>query len=185
MPNLRVLVAEDNPHRRQILRMLLSVYAIRRIFEAEDGASALELIGTRDPDLLLIDRMMPILDGAELTRIIRRFPEPTCYLPIVAVTAHTQRNRVIAARDFGVTEVMCKPVSARGLYLRIANWVPNHRDFVRTKIYFGPDRERFQSPGFIGIERRGAKRDDGYALDGPGEVDQSRPETNMRDSVVS
>ncbi|WP_037546779.1 response regulator [Stappia stellulata] len=185
LSSLRVLVAEDNPHMRHILRMLLSGYGIRRIFEAEDGASALELIGARDPDLLLVDWMMPILDGAELTRIIRRSPAPSCFIPIVAVTAHTQRNRVISARDAGVTEVMCKPVSARGLYLRLANCVLNQRDFIRTKSFFGPDRRRFQSPTFIGAERRGVKRDDGYTLDGPGEVDQSRAVTKMRDSAVS
>ena len=185
LSSLRVLVAEDNPHMRSILRMLLTGYGIRRIFEAEDGASALEMIGSRDPDLLLVDWMMPILDGADLTRIVRRSPEPNCYVPIIAVTAHTLRQQVIAARDCGVTEVMCKPVSARGLYLRIANCVLNQRDFVRTKGYFGPDRRRFQSPTFLGAERRGVRRDDGYTLDDPGEVDQSRFETNTRDSMIS
>ncbi len=65
---------------------------------------------------------------------------------------------------------MCKPISARALYLRIANCILNQRDFVRTKGFFGPDRRRFQNPNFSGDERRGQPVDDGYTLDGQSET---------------
>lgn len=159
---------------RQILRMMLSGFGVRTVYEAEDGAAALEIAQSRDPDLILLDWLMPILDGAELTRMLRRGQSPGCFVPIIAITSHTEKRRVLAARDSGVTEILCKPVSPRGLYLRIANCVLHPRDFVRTRAFIGPDRRRFQHPAFLGPERRGQGEEDGYVLDGGGDIPHSQ-----------
>ncbi|GGE83727.1 response regulator [Stappia taiwanensis] len=174
LSELRVLIVEDNPYMRQILRMMLTGYGVRSVFEAEDGAEALELVASSAPDLVLTDWLMPIVNGAELTRMIRQMPAPACFLPIIAITAHTEKRRILSARDSGITEVMCKPVSARGLYLRIANCILNPRDFVRSPSFFGPDRRRFQAPLHNGTERRGTGIADGYTLDETGELSQSQ-----------
>lgn len=181
--NLRVLVVEDNQHMRRILRRMLGGFGISAIHEAEDGAEALDQISRQDPDLIITDWLMPIVDGAELTRRVRAGKEPGCFVPIIAVTAHTQKRRVEEARDSGVTEVLCKPVSAKALYLRIANCVLNQRDFIRARGFFGPDRRRFQSPAYHGNERRGRRPEDAYALDGGGEVTQSPQQIAARESA--
>lgn len=180
---LRILIVEDNAHMRRILRRMLAGFGITAIHEAEDGAEALDQISRQDPDLIVMDWLMPIVDGAELTRRIRSGRQPGCFVPIIAVTAHTQKRRVIEARDSGVTEVLCKPVSAKALYLRIANCVLNQRDFIRSKTFFGPDRRRFQTPNFQGIDRRGLRTEDGYALDGAGQVTQNRSTSGLRESA--
>jgi two-component system chemotaxis response regulator CheY len=70
------------------------------------------------------------------------------------LTGHSERQRVVAARDAGITEFMAKPISAHALYQRILNVVANPRPFVKTKSYFGPDRRRTVKPSYTGPERR-------------------------------
>ncbi|MCH8239127.1 MAG: response regulator [Proteobacteria bacterium] len=152
---LRFVVADDNAHMRRIVRTLLRAFGSREIYEAEDGASGLEAVEAFSPDILITDITMPIFDGIELTRMIRnpdgcRHP----FLPIVVLSAYSEKKHVIAARDAGATEFLCKPVSATALYRRIQNVVANPRDFIRTKSYFGPDRRRYVNPNYSGVDRR-------------------------------
>jgi two-component system, chemotaxis family, chemotaxis protein CheY len=70
------------------------------------------------------------------------------------LTGHSEKKRVIAARDAGVTEFLAKPLSAKALYQRILNVVANPRPFIKTKTYFGPDRRRNTSGTYNGPERR-------------------------------
>jgi DNA-binding response OmpR family regulator len=82
------------------------------------------------------------------------------FAPIIMVTGHTEKPRVTAARDAGITEFLAKPISAKALYQRIVNVVANPRPFIKTKTYFGPDRRRSSSSNYIGPERRkGGKAD--------------------------
>jgi DNA-binding response OmpR family regulator len=76
------------------------------------------------------------------------------YVPIIMMTGHSERKRVTAARDAGVTEFLAKPISAKGLHQRILNIVANPRPFIKTKSYFGPDRRRSVNAGYSGPERR-------------------------------
>ena len=149
------MVADDNAHMSRIVRTLLRAFGSREIYEAEDGASGLEAVEAFSPDILITDITMPIFDGIELTRMIRnpdgcRHP----FLPIVVLSAYSEKKHVIAARDAGATEFLCKPVSATALYRRIQNVVANPRDFIRTKSYFGPDRRRYVNPNYSGVDRR-------------------------------
>jgi DNA-binding response OmpR family regulator len=82
------------------------------------------------------------------------------YVAIIMLTGHSEKRRVVLARDAGITEFLAKPISAKGLYQRIVNIVANPRPFIRTKTYFGPDRRRNVNPAYIGPERRkGSKAD--------------------------
>src|SRR6185437_7982299 len=82
------------------------------------------------------------------------------YVAIIMLTGHSEKKRVVAARDAGITEFLAKPISAKGLYQRIVNVVANPRPFIKTKTYFGPDRRRNVNPNYVGTERRkGGKAD--------------------------
>ena len=76
------------------------------------------------------------------------------YVPIIMLTGHSDKKRVMAARDSGVTEFLAKPISANALYQRILNVVANPRPFIKTKTYFAPDRRRLANPNYVGVERR-------------------------------
>ncbi|HEY5965566.1 MAG TPA: response regulator [Xanthobacteraceae bacterium] len=154
---LRLLVIDDNPHMRRIIRTLLHGFGARDVFEAEDGATGLDAFTHNIPDIVLIDWAMPVFDGLELTKMIRQADSnANPFVPIIMITGHTEKNRVTAARDSGITEFLAKPISAKALYQRIVNVIAHPRPFIKTKTYFGPDRRRNTNPNYAGPERRRA-----------------------------
>jgi CheY-like chemotaxis protein len=114
-----------------------------RSTKAEDGAAGLEAFTHYMPDIVITDWAMPIFDGHELTQMIRQ-PDGNVNpcVPIIMLTCHSEKKRVVTARDAGITEFLAKPISAKSLYQRILNVVANPRSFVKTRSYFGPDRRR-------------------------------------------
>ena len=158
---LRVLVIDDNQHMRRILRTLLHSFGTREVYEAEDGASGLEAFTHQLPDIVITDWVMPIFDGLEVTQMIRQpGANANPYVAIIMLTGHSEKKRVVAARDAGVTEFLAKPISAKALYQRIMTIVLNPRPFIKTRSYFGPDRRRNVNLNYVGLERRkGGKAD--------------------------
>ncbi|NRG19563.1 response regulator [Rhizobiales bacterium] len=138
LASLTFLLVEDSAYMRTILRTMLQGFGARRIVEAEDGASGLEAMERANPDILILDWVMPILDGADMVRMIRSPQNPFAYIPIIMVTGHTERSRIIEARRLGVHELLSKPISAKALYQRVSSVIMHPRDFVKTPSYFGP-----------------------------------------------
>ncbi|CEJ12686.1 response regulator [Phreatobacter sp. AB_2022a] len=152
---LRFLVIDDNAHMRRIVRTLLHGFGAREVYEAEDGAAGLEAFTHYMPDIVITDWAMPIFDGLELTSMIRQpGSNPNPYVAIIMLTGHSEKKRVLEARDSGVTEFLAKPISAKALYQRILNVVVNPRPFIKTKTFFGPDRRRNHTASYVGPERR-------------------------------
>jgi two-component system chemotaxis response regulator CheY len=153
--NLRVLIVEDNAHMRALLRALLNSAGIKQIVEAGNGQSALGLLREHQSDLVLTDLAMKPMDGLEFTRHVRNNEQsPNPFVPIIMITGHTERYRVEAARDAGVTEFLAKPITAQNLFARIAEIVERPRAFVRCDTYFGPDRRRHTQDDYAGPWRR-------------------------------
>jgi CheY-like chemotaxis protein len=152
---IRFLIVDDNTHMRRILRAFLHGFGAREVLEAEDGALGIEMAISHQPDVILLDWEMPILDGIEVTRLIRQ-PSSGAnpHIPVIMVSGHTEKRRIAQARDAGVTEFLAKPISSKSLYDRIFAVVAHPRPFVRTTTYFGPDRRRTSSVGYVGPERR-------------------------------
>jgi CheY-like chemotaxis protein len=156
---LHFLIIDDNAHMRRILRTLLHGFGAREVYEAEDGAVGFESFTQHMPDIVFADWEMPIVHGLDFTRMIRQ-PGASAnpFAPIIMLTGHTEKRRVVAARDAGITEFMAKPISTKAVYQRIVNVIVNPRPFIKTKTYFGPDRRRNVNPAYDGPERRkGAK----------------------------
>jgi two-component system, chemotaxis family, chemotaxis protein CheY len=158
---LRFLVVDDNVHMRRIVRTLLHGFGSREVFEAEDGAAGLEAFNQYSPDIVIIDWAMPIFDGLEFAQMIRQpGANANPFAPIIMLTGHSERKRVMAARDAGVTEFMVKPISAKALHQRILNIIANPRPFIKTNNYFGPDRRRNVTSTYAGPERRKGEKGD-------------------------
>jgi two-component system, chemotaxis family, chemotaxis protein CheY len=152
---LRFLIVDDNAHMRRIVRQLLHGFGSREIYEAEDGASGLEGFTGHNPDILITDWAMPIFDGIELTKTIRQpGSNANPFVPIIMLSGHSEKRRVMEARDAGVTEFLAKPIAAKALYERVLSVVLNPRPFLQTKHYFGPDRRRNVMSNYAGPERR-------------------------------
>jgi CheY-like chemotaxis protein len=155
LERLSVLIVEDNQHMRSLLRSLLNSIGIREIHEAGHGSAALAVLHDKKCDLVLSDLAMKPMDGIDFTREIRQSPKSANpFLPVIMVTGHTEKHRVEAARDVGVTEFLAKPITAQSLYARIAQIVENPRAFVRCASYFGPDRRRKAQEDYAGPWRR-------------------------------
>ncbi|MEY4965076.1 MAG: hypothetical protein RL274_659 [Pseudomonadota bacterium] len=153
--NLKALIVEDNGHMRALLRALLNSAGIKEVAEAAHGGTALEILRDRKCDLVLSDMAMQPMDGLEFTRLVRSSPQsPNPFVPIIMITGHTERHRVEAARDAGVTEFLAKPITVGNLFSRIALIVERPRPFVRCDSYFGPDRRRRQIDSYAGPWRR-------------------------------
>ena len=153
--NLRALVVEDNPHMRTLLRSLLHALGIKNVHEAADGNSGFTELKARQPDLVLTDLSMAPTDGIAFTKQIRSGEgTPNPYMPIIMVTGHTERPRVEAARDAGVTETLAKPITIHNLMARLTEIVDRPRPFVKSETYFGPDRRRRKNQDYTGPWRR-------------------------------
>ncbi|HHK74119.1 MAG TPA: response regulator [Rhizobiales bacterium] len=150
---MRFVIADDSTHMRRIIRAILHSLGAREIYEAEDGAVALEIVESQQPDILITDWVMPVIDGIELVQFIRNPKGRTPFLPIIMLTGYTEKGRIQQARDAGVTEFLAKPISATALYERIQSIVELPRPFVKAKGYFGPCRRR-QKKNFKGEGRR-------------------------------
>lgn len=152
---LQILLIDDNPHMRTIASAVLQSAGIRKVLEAGDGGSGLQILREHAVDLAIVDYNMFPLDGVEFTRLVRNSPDSTNpYLPIIMMTGHSGKQRVYEARDAGVTEFLAKPITAKGVLDRIQSVIWKPRPFVKTDGYFGPDRRRVTPPGFRGPYRR-------------------------------
>src|SRR5262249_7059491 len=98
--------------------------------------------------VVILDWEMPLLSGAELVRIVRSpgvFPVPD--VPIIMLTGHVERWRIIEASRLGVNEFLKKPVSAKALFERMLSIVAKPRRIVRMGDYYGPEpRKLFLDP---------------------------------------
>lgn len=143
MSALTVLIVDSNSYMRKIIRTMLRGFGISRLREASDGAVALEELNMHIIDLVVADYALETLNGVELTEMVRGAEDsPNRFVPIVMLSAYTEKWRVEAARDAGVTEFLRKPLCAKDLYLRLEEVIERPRNFIRTARYFGPDRRR-------------------------------------------
>lgn len=130
----RILVADDNPDNRDIFRARLAAHGYE-ILTARDGAEALVIAHAAQPDLLLLDVMMPNLDGIEVCRRLKG-DAALSFMPIIMVTARTGSQDVITGLDAGADEYLTKPVDQAALVARV-------RSMLRIKLL--QDRVRAQA----------------------------------------
>ena len=129
---LNILVVDGNAYMRKVTRMMLINLGAKSVMEAADGLAALEQIRNSDPDVMLLDWDMPLLNGMEVVRIVRSpgvFPRPN--LPIIMLTNQGHRSAVVQALHAGVNEFLVKPTSAKALHDRLSSIVANPRPMVQ------------------------------------------------------
>jgi CheY-like chemotaxis protein len=125
-----VLIAEDNPVNQFLLiHMLKRLGLSYRI--ANNGAEAIEAYRSATPDLILMDVQMPVMDGLNATREVRKLEEKGGFrVPIIAVTANAFDSDVIECVNSGMDDYMSKPVRADLLRSKLTEWIGrNHPDY--------------------------------------------------------
>lgn len=155
LQSIHILLVDDNQHMRAITSAILQSAGIRKIREVTDGSAAIEALREQPFDLAIVDFNMFPMDGVEFTRLVRNSPDsPNPYLPIIMMTGHSEKSRVVEARDAGVTEFVVKPITAKAILERMQAIIYRPRSFVKTDTYFGPDRRRTDSRSYKGPFRR-------------------------------
>ena len=135
----KVVVVDDEHYMRKVVRTMLMSIGIREVHEAPDGEAGLELIRRLAPDVVILDWQMPGLDGPAFVRIVRSpatFPYPN--VPIIMLTGHGERSRVVEAVKIGVNEFLLKPVSVKALQDRMVSVLAKPREVVKSGDYYGP-----------------------------------------------
>jgi signal transduction histidine kinase len=118
-----VLVADDEPDMLRFLKTQLSTRY--HVLEAVDGQQAVEKAGQFQPDLILLDMMMPEKDGLQACREIHE-QTPTQSIPIVLLTARADEETKMAALSAGASDFLAKPFSTTELHVRIKNLIESH-----------------------------------------------------------
>ena len=118
----RILLVEDNLFNQQIAQEMLEEVGAD-VTLVSNGAAALELLGERSFDCVLMDLQMPVMDGLETTRRIRAAPQLS-RLPVLAMTATATTEARVRCIEAGMNDFISKPVQPALLYQTIARWLP-------------------------------------------------------------
>ena len=110
----RILVADDDPKHAQLIRLYLEREG-HQVLTVGDGRAALDQARARRPDLVILDVMMPLVDGLDVCRILRAESN----IAILLVTARSSENDVLLGLDIGADDYLAKPVSPRELTARV------------------------------------------------------------------
>ncbi len=103
-----ILIADDEPTIRQLIRETLSIDPTYSFLECPDGVAAIETVRAAYPDLIILDIMMPKMDGLQVCRLIKSDPVLRT-LPVILVTAYATRRNEEIGREAGADAFIPKP----------------------------------------------------------------------------
>lgn len=149
------LIVDDRAYMRRVIKGILETLGCKRIEEARHGGEALASMRSWPPDIVLTEALLAPMSGVELLKAVRADKGPLKFTPVIMITSETRREKVVLARNAGVTEYVAKPFNAKSLILRIREVIERPRPFVDIGIYFGPDRRRRSEVMSEGEDKRG------------------------------
>ncbi|HHX87021.1 MAG TPA: response regulator [Firmicutes bacterium] len=120
--NPKVLLVEDEKNIILGVRTCLDAVGYQ-VHVVEDGEQALEYIRTQKPDLVLLDLMLPKVDGFEVLNTIKK-GEATKHIPVIVLTAKVSQEDQKRAKDLGADFYMTKPFRPQELWDKIKNFLP-------------------------------------------------------------
>ncbi len=149
------MIVDNQAYMRRVIKNILETLGCKNMDEARSGGEALSNMRTWAPDVVLTEALLAPMSGVELLKAVRADKGPLKFTPVIMITAETRREKVILARNAGVTEYVAKPFNAKSLILRIREIIERPRPFVNVGIYFGPDRRRRMEVMSEGEDKRG------------------------------
>lgn len=155
LSRVRFLIVDDNTHAVNLVKAMLRGFGADQLYDAQTVDAAQRRMKITPCDIVILDYMLGAEEGVTFARWLRNDPDsPAPYTPIILLTGHADRPKIVAARDAGVNEFCVKPVTPADLMKRIAWVIDRARPFVRSQTYFGPDRRRHDDTNYRGPERR-------------------------------
>jgi two-component system alkaline phosphatase synthesis response regulator PhoP len=135
----KILIVEDEPDIAQLVKLYLEKDGFRASI-AKSGVEALLLIKSGNPDLLVLDLMLPEIDGIEVCKRLRNAPD-TALLPIIMLTAKSEESDTIIGLELGADDYVTKPFSPKALVARVKalfRRLERTDDQTRSSFSFGP-----------------------------------------------
>jgi CheY-like chemotaxis protein len=117
-----VLVVEDDTFSHQLIAITLETRGVDLVFEA-DGAAALARIGAVQPDLVLMDVMLPGRDGVDLTQSLKADPA-LAGIPVIMLTGEARREVLVRSMEAGAADFIVKPFTPDALVAKLAKYLP-------------------------------------------------------------
>ena len=149
------LVVDDRAYMRRVVKSILETLGCKRMDDANNATEALSIMRGWPPDIVLTEALLSPMSGVELLKAVRADKSNLRFTPVIMITSETRREKVIQARNAGVTEYVAEPFNAKSLIMRIREVIERPRPFVSVGIYFGPDRRRRTEVMSDGAEKRG------------------------------
>ena len=118
-----ILIIEDEPRNLKLIRDLLQASGYLTL-EATDGTEGVEMARAHKPDLILMDILMPAMDGFEATKILKADAE-TRNIPIIALTSHAMKGDEEKIRGFGCDGYITKPIDTREFLKKVSEFLSN------------------------------------------------------------
>ena len=118
MSKSRILIVEDEPDVAELIKHTLERAGVAEAEIVASGDTALKAVSDRQPDLVMLDLYLPVLDGVEVCRILRSRAE-TKHIPIVILTARTSEDDRVGGLELGADDYITKPFSLRELTARV------------------------------------------------------------------
>ena len=125
MAGEKILLVEDNPVNRRLAEFLLRSHGYQ-VREAATALEAFEILKTERPDLIVMDILLPGMDGPEATKKLKEQPA-TADIPVVAVTSYAMKGDRERCLEVGMDGYVAKPIRARELFEAIENIIPISR----------------------------------------------------------
>ena len=120
MSNARIMMVDDEPTTIDVVKMFLEDAGYTQFITTVDSSETLETMAESLPDVILLDLMMPKVDGFDILTTMRA--EPTlCHLPVIVLTSSTDSATKLKALELGATDFLAKPVDPSELMLRVRN----------------------------------------------------------------
>ena len=155
--NVNVLVVECSTSMFQLIKSVLNMLTIppENIDDSYDPEDAFIKFRAMKHDLIITDWLENPDNGIKLTEMIRtRQDSPNNAVPVIMTAGTGHKNRVLKARDTGITDYVVKPFSAKIMADRLANVIEDRRNFVISENFNGPDRRNKKRDDYDGPERR-------------------------------
>jgi len=129
-----ILVVDDNDHNLELVRKILD-YEGYNIYLSDNGIQAIEFLKNKPVDLILLDVMMPGLDGFETCKVLKKQAE-IGDIPIIFLTARTELNDIVTGFNLGGVDYISKPFSKEELVARVSNHVQLKlmRDYLKKEM---------------------------------------------------
>lgn len=129
---MRLLIVDDDPQMRHLLVSLLGLYGVRDCLTANDAREAAALLANERFDGMLLDLLMPGVNGVELLRAVRAQPEHA-ELPVMVISGDADDQRIATVAELGIADFLLKPLRPVTAGVRLQRFISQCRERTRQR----------------------------------------------------